>query len=90
MIERVDQRDAALTVRRAHLIRQGARLSIGTAGLVGGVFLLSTNALAVLTTAAGSIPWLPLSANMALIIGSAMFLREYRRARATPRQSDGP
>jgi hypothetical protein len=89
MIERVGERDVALSRRRTHLVRQAARLSIGTAGLVGGVFLLSTNAVAVLTTAAGSIPWLPFSANMALIIGSAMFLREYRRARATSRRSDG-
>ena len=82
MIDLPDKREVALpAARRAFAVRQGARLTIGGAGLAGGAFLLATNVLATLTTTtAGSIPWLPLSANVALIVGSAMFLREYRRA----------
>ena len=71
---------AAVFDRRAFAVRQGARLAIGSTGLAGGAFLLATNVAATLTTAGASIPWIPLSGNLALVFGSVMFLREYRRA----------
>ena len=66
--------------RRTALV-QAARLSIGVGGIAGGAFLFATNIAAALTTAGSSIPWVPLSANLALVFGSVMFLREFRRAR---------
>ena len=79
MMDLLERRDVVPAPSRWFAVRQTARLAIGGAGLAGGAFLLATNVLATLTTLE-SIPWLPFSANLALIAGSAMFLRDYREA----------
>jgi hypothetical protein len=80
MMDLIETRDVAPAPSRWFVARQTARLSIGGAGLAGGAFLLAMNVLTTLTTTLESIPWVPFSANLALILGSAMFLREYREA----------
>ena len=72
-------------VRGRHTLVQGARLSIGIGGIVGGALLLATNVAMTLTTTTASVPWLPLSANLALVFGSAMFLREFQKGRQSSR-----
>ncbi len=58
---------------------QHARLAIGVGGLAGGAVLLSSNVMYLLLSGATVLPWTPLLANVALIFGGAMFLRERRR-----------
>ena len=71
---------ASVSARRVFALRQGARLFIGVGGTLGGALLLATNLLGVVGAGAGALPWVPLSANVGLLFGGVMFLREYRRA----------
>lgn len=61
-------------------VRQQLNLAVAVGGSLGGAILLSSNlvyiALAPVTLGAA---WIPLTANVALLFGSAMFAREYRR-----------
>ncbi len=64
-----------------HSLRQAVNLSVAVAGTLGGGLLLATNLAVLLTTPVLSVPWIPLSANVALLFGGVMFAREYRRGR---------
>ena len=76
---------AALSARRQRrfpaiqALRQPARLSIGVSGIAGGMLLLSAN-VAALVVSGGALSFVPLAANVALVFGGIMFLREYRLA----------
>jgi hypothetical protein len=72
-------------LRRAQLV-QHARLSVGVSGIAGGIVLLGSNVLFLVLTGAQALPWTPLLANVALIFGGAMFLREYRQRQPTSRR----
>ena len=72
-------RSRALTIPPA---RQQLNLAVAVSGSAGGVLLLSTNLFYLwLAPPLGGPPWIPLSANLALLFGGAMFAREYRRGR---------
>jgi len=62
-------------------VRQALNLSVSVAGTLGGALLLTSNIAIVLIGHVGTIPWLPLGANAALLFGGLMFAREYRRSR---------
>jgi len=66
-------------VRKA--VRQAMNLSVAVGGTVGGAILLASNLAIVFSAQLSSIPWIPLSANAALVFGGLMFAREYRRGR---------
>lgn len=66
----------ALTRPRA---RQVMNLSLAVAGTLGGAVLLSSNVAVLLVVRTGAIPWIPLGANLALVLGGLMFAREYLR-----------
>ena len=70
------------TLLRETRISQLARLSIGVAALGGGATLLGSNL--VLLGLIGSASWTPLAANLGLLFGGGMFLREYRRSLRQP------
>jgi hypothetical protein len=61
--------------------RQVLNLSVGVAGTLGSVLLLSSNLAVLVVAQVGTVPWLPLGANMALLFGGLMLAREYRRGR---------
>ena len=78
-----DQRKVP-TVRDHHplawpRLQQHGRLAIGVGGTVGGVILLASNLLPLVSAGGATVPWVSLVANTALIFGGAMFLREHRR-----------
>lgn len=60
-------------------VRRHGQLAIGVAGTLGGGVLLSTNIVYLVMSGAATLPWVPLIANAALILGGALFLREHRR-----------
>jgi hypothetical protein len=60
---------------------QVINLSVGVAGTLGGALLLASNLAVLVVAQAGTVPWLPLGANAALVFGGLMFVREYRRGR---------
>lgn len=62
-------------------VRQVLNLSVGVAGTLGGVLLLTSNLAVLVVAQVGAVPWLPLGANAALLFGGLMFVREYRRGR---------
>jgi hypothetical protein len=66
-------------------IRRHGRLAVGVTGTLGGGILLGSNIAYVVMSGATTLPWIPLSANAALVLGGAMFLWDYRRA---PRKRD--
>jgi len=61
--------------------RQLLNLSVAVAGTLGGAVLLTANVAFVAIAQLDTIPWTPLSANLALLFGGLMFAREYRRGR---------
>ena len=63
---------------RASVVRVGT-LVIGAGGTAGGALLLAVNLAGAAAAGWGSIPWVPISANAALLFGGVMFLREHRR-----------
>lgn len=62
-------------------VRQVLNLSVGVAGTLGGALLLTSNLAVLVIAQVGTVPWLPLGANVALLFGGLMFAREYRRGR---------
>jgi hypothetical protein len=62
--------------------RQQLSLAAGVGGIGGGVLLLATNLAFLAMAPVAALPWVPLSANVALIFGGLMFVREYRRRKA--------
>ena len=68
--------------RRALVVAHARRkfnLAIGVGGTVGGAVLLGANVTYLALANLPVVPWLPLVANAALILGGAMFLREFSR-----------
>ena len=79
-----DRREDRLVVRKQHSLawprtRQHARLAIGVVSSAGGIVLLASNVIQLVTTNPVALPWVPLVANVALIFGGAMFLRAHRQ-----------
>lgn len=72
------QRPKALTIPP---VRQQLNLAVAVGGTAGGLILLSSNLLYVALAPVAGNPWIPLSANLALVFGGIMFAREYRRGR---------
>jgi hypothetical protein len=64
--------------------RQAVNLSVAVAGTVGGSVLLASNIAFIVAASITALPWIPLTANAALIFGGLMFAREYRRGRGSP------
>ena len=72
--------------RPAHAVarrrmRQSLNLSVAVGGTLGGAVLLASNIAAAVANGVSAIPWIGLSANVALLFGGLMFAREYRRGR---------
>jgi hypothetical protein len=61
--------------------RQALNLSVAVAATAGGAVLLASNIAVLVVAQLPSLPWVPLSANIALVFGGVMFAREYRRGR---------
>jgi hypothetical protein len=62
-------------------LRQQLNLAVAVGGSAGGLILLSSNLLYLMLAPVTGSPWIPLSANLALVFGGIMFAREYRRGR---------
>lgn len=61
--------------------RQVLNLSVAVAGTLGGGVLLASNVAVLVIAQISTIPWVPLTANVALLFGGVMFAREYQRGR---------
>ena len=76
----------AIVPRKTHPLarpsaRQALNLSVAVAATTGGVVLLASNIAVLVVANVGTLPLVPLSANVALLLGGLMFAREYRRGR---------
>lgn len=78
----LEPRRHALAQHRAQLAQHG-RLAAGVSGVAGGLVLLGANSLYLSLVTVAAVPWTPLLANVALIFGGAMFLREHRQRRGS-------
>jgi hypothetical protein len=79
------------TERRTAVVAQARRklnLALGVAGTAGGAVLLGANVTYLVLADVAALPFVPLAANVALILGGVMFLRELRRGGPRPPRSD--
>lgn len=74
----VESRSSAAVLKRT-TVAQHTRLAIGVSSIAGGVVLLGSNVLFLTLARVVTLPWTPLLANVALIGGGIMFLRERQK-----------